>query len=138
VHDEAAAYVTTCIRLRRDAAPLPNSPAGGAETKAGVAKRRRSEATRRLINRRERPRAGRKEVHIYECYWADLSRPKNTILSFFQGLYQMLFHLGSLSRLAISTGADAAENRDRKVGSGWPGLRIGRFASSLFRSRSSP
>jgi len=27
----------------------------------------------------------------------------------------MLFHLGSLSRLAISTGADAAENRDRKV-----------------------
>jgi hypothetical protein len=45
-------------------------------------------------------------------YWADLSRPKQTILSFFQALYQLLFHLASLSRLAIST---SYENRDDRV-----------------------
>lgn len=48
-------------------------------------------------------------VDVYEMYWADLSRPKQTILSFFQALYQLLFHLASLSRLAIST---SYENRD--------------------------
>ena len=115
VHDEAAAYVTTCIRLRRDAAPLPNSPAGGAETKAGVANAGAGKPPGDSSTGASGQGQAEKEVHIYECYWADLSRPKNTILSFFQGLYQMLFHLGSLSRLAISTGADAAENRDRKV-----------------------
>ena len=44
------------------------------------------------------------EVDVYEMYWADLSRPQGTVLSFFQALYQLLFHLASLSRLAISTG----------------------------------
>src|SRR5882762_8265514 len=112
VHDEAAAYVTTCIRLRRDAAPLPSSPAGGAETKAGVANAGAVKPPGDSSTGASGQGQAEKEVHIYECYWADLSRPKNTILSFFQGLYQMLFHLGSLSRLAISTGADAAENRD--------------------------
>jgi hypothetical protein len=48
-------------------------------------------------------------VDVYEMYWADLSRPKQTLLSFFQALYQLLFHLASLSRLAIST---SFENRD--------------------------
>jgi len=97
VHDEAASYVTTCIKLRREASTGGVKPPGDASTGAGGQGQAET------------------EVHIYECYWADLSRPKNTILSFFQGLYQMLFHLGSLSRLAISTGADAAENRGRKV-----------------------
>lgn len=45
------------------------------------------------------------EVHIYEAYWADLARPKNTLLSFFFALFQLLLHLGSLSRLAIDSGA---------------------------------
>jgi hypothetical protein len=48
-------------------------------------------------------------VDVYEMYWADLSRPKQSILSFFQALYQLLFHLASLSRLAVST---SYENRD--------------------------
>jgi len=43
-------------------------------------------------------------VHVYEMHWADLSRPKSSILSFFMALYQLLFHLASLSRLVISTG----------------------------------
>jgi hypothetical protein len=48
-------------------------------------------------------------VDVYEMYWADLSRPKQTLLSFFQALYQLLFHLASLGRLAISS---SYENRD--------------------------
>jgi hypothetical protein len=48
-------------------------------------------------------------VDVYEMYWADLSRPKQSILSFFQALYQLLFHLASLGRLAVST---SYENRD--------------------------
>jgi hypothetical protein len=34
-----------------------------------------------------------KEVHIYEMYWADLSRLGNSFLTFFVELYQLLFHL---------------------------------------------
>jgi hypothetical protein len=44
------------------------------------------------------------DVHVYEMHWADLSRPKSSILSFFMALYQLLFHLASLSRLVISMG----------------------------------
>jgi hypothetical protein len=51
------------------------------------------------------------DVDVYEMYWADLSRPKQTILSFFQALYQLLFHLASLSRLAISTSYENREDR---------------------------
>jgi hypothetical protein len=51
-------------------------------------------------------------VDVYEMYWADLARPKNTILSFFQALYQLLFHLASLSRVAINTGY--LENREQR------------------------
>jgi hypothetical protein len=51
-------------------------------------------------------------VDVYEMYWADLSRPKQSILSFFLALYQLLFHVASLSRLAIST---SYENRDDRL-----------------------
>ncbi len=51
---------------------------------------------------------GESEVHIYEAYWADLARPKNSLLSFSFALFQLLLHVGSLSRLAIDAGA--AEN----------------------------
>jgi hypothetical protein len=40
-------------------------------------------------------------VDIYESYWADLSHPKNNILSFFLAFYQLVFHLSSLSRTAV-------------------------------------
>jgi hypothetical protein len=109
-HDEAASYVTTCIKMTR--AATPPSAKGGMGRVANAAADKPSNDPSVPTSPPAQPE---KEVHIYECYWADLSRPKNTILSFFQGLYQMLFHLGSLSRLAISTGSDAKENRDRKV-----------------------
>lgn len=34
-----------------------------------------------------------RDVHIYEMYWADLSRLGNSFLTFFVELYQLLFHL---------------------------------------------
>ncbi|HYM74898.1 MAG TPA: hypothetical protein VE377_02880 [Candidatus Dormibacteraeota bacterium] len=49
--------------------------------------------------------AGPAEVHIYEMLWADLARPTNTILSFLFSLFQLVLHLGSLSRLAVDTGS---------------------------------
>jgi len=36
---------------------------------------------------------GEREVHVYEMYWADLSRLGNSFLTFFVELYQLLFHL---------------------------------------------
>jgi hypothetical protein len=42
-----------------------------------------------------------RKVDIYECYWADLARPQGNILGFFNALYQLLFHLASLSRTAL-------------------------------------
>ena len=108
-HDEAASYVTTRIRMVRSGTLADVEEATKNADTGGVPGRPRASAG-------EQGKAlGKTEVDIYEYYWADLSRPKNTILSFFQGLYQLLFHVGSLGRLAISTGADAAENRDRKV-----------------------
>jgi hypothetical protein len=79
--------------------------------------------TRLEGNRTRSAPEGPAEVHIYEVLWADLARPTNTLLSFFFSLFQLLFHLGSLSRLAIDTGA--AENPDLT----WMALRkVQRYA----------
>jgi len=40
-------------------------------------------------------------VHVYEAYWADLSRLKAGIFSIFTELYQLLFHLSSLGMHVI-------------------------------------
>ena len=37
-----------------------------------------------------------RDVHVYELYWADLSRLKAGLFSIFTELYQLLFHLSSL------------------------------------------
>jgi MFS family permease len=109
-HDEAASYITTCIKMMRADTPPSAKGAGGSVANAPADKLPHDPS-----GPASRPAQPAKEVHIYESYWADLSRPKSTILSFFQGLYQLLFHLGSLSRLAISTGNDAPENKDRII-----------------------
>jgi len=41
------------------------------------------------------------DVHIYEGYWADLSRLSVTMLNFFGEAYQLLLHLPSLGRTAV-------------------------------------
>ncbi len=48
---------------------------------------------------------GAAKVHIYEVLWADLASPDSTFLSFFVALFQLLLHLGSLSRIAVDTGS---------------------------------
>lgn len=107
----AASYVTTCIKLTRNQEPLPAPLTGGTPgPKDPTGLKPRMDASASTASQGKK-----KEAHIYEMYWADLSRPNNTILSFFQALYQLLFHVGSLGRLAISTGANAEENRKRKV-----------------------
>jgi len=55
---------------------------------------------------------GEAEVHIYEMLWADLAGPTNSFLSFLLSLFQLILHMGSLSRLAIDSGS--AENTDWK------------------------
>ncbi len=68
--------------------------------------------TDRLIARRNAADpGGAAEVHVYEAYWADLARPKNTLLSFFFAVFQLLLHLGSLSRLALESGAAERSGR---------------------------
>lgn len=42
------------------------------------------------------------DVHIYELYWADLSRLKAGIFSIFTELYQLLFHLSSLGAHTVN------------------------------------
>lgn len=62
--------------------------------------------TTRLEGKREASTPeGEAHVHIYEVLWADLARPTNSLLSFLLALLQLIFHLGSLSRLAIDSGA---------------------------------
>ncbi|HEX3106677.1 MAG TPA: hypothetical protein VHQ22_19730 [Terriglobales bacterium] len=43
------------------------------------------------------------DVHIYELYWADLSRLKAGIFSIFTELYQLLFHLSSLGTHTVNS-----------------------------------
>lgn len=41
------------------------------------------------------------DVHLFEMYWDDLSRLGSGFLRIFSGLYQLLFHLGSLGRQCL-------------------------------------
>jgi hypothetical protein len=41
------------------------------------------------------------QVHVYEMYWADLSRLGSGFIRIFGELYQLLFHLGSLGRQSV-------------------------------------
>lgn len=45
------------------------------------------------------------EVHVYEAYWADLSRLGPGIFAFFTQLYQLILHLPSLGRIAVDNEA---------------------------------
>lgn len=40
-------------------------------------------------------------VHIYDAHYSDLSKPESSIVAFFFSFYQLLFHLCSLSLLAV-------------------------------------
>lgn len=57
--------------------------------------------TQRLVSQRRDKQGRALEVHLYEMYWADLSRLPGGVLRFFGELYQLLFHLSSLGRHTI-------------------------------------
>src|SRR5215469_1906542 len=40
-------------------------------------------------------------VHIYDAHYSDLTKPQSNILAFFFAFYQLLFHLASLSPMAV-------------------------------------
>jgi hypothetical protein len=56
-------------------------------------------------------------VHIYEMFWADLSKLGNGFTQIFSELYQVLFHLGSVSVNNVL--AAAIHFHDRKGGREW-------------------
>jgi hypothetical protein len=51
--------------------------------------------------RLESARGDQRRVHVYEAYWADLSRLESGILSAVLELYQLMFYVCSLGRKAI-------------------------------------
>ena len=57
-------------------------------------------------------------VHIYEMYWADLSRLGSGLLRIFGEVYQLLLHVPSLGRHAV----DAAGISDGRDNSAWQRL----------------
>jgi hypothetical protein len=64
-------------------------------------------------------------VHLYEAYWADLARPQNSFLSFLIAFYQLLLHLGSLSRIAVDYAT--VEHHDKpswRWHTGWQGSAV--------------
>ena len=68
-----------------------------------------------------------RDVHVYELYWADLSRLKAGMLSIFTELYQLLFHVPSLGTHAVDAEADHHAFRS------WRAFRVlqGRAATFL-------
>lgn len=60
----------------------------------------RNFSTIRLESERE-PGSPKPQVHIYDAHYSDLSKQQNSIVSFFFAFYQLLFHLGGLSLLAV-------------------------------------
>lgn len=60
-------------------------------------------ATVRLEGRRFEPDPAK--IHVYELFWADLSRVGSGVAQFFGELYQLLLHLPSLGKHSVSFAA---------------------------------
>ncbi len=62
----------------------------------------------------------KKQVHIYDMYWSDLSGVGNSAFSIFIGLYQLLFHLGSVGFNNVMAAASSPTIRaDKKAAAKW-------------------
>lgn len=55
-------------------------------------------------------------VDIYDAHYSDLSKPQSNIVAFFFAFYQLLFHLASLSLLAVywTEAENVAADKDRR------------------------
>jgi hypothetical protein len=69
--------------------------------------------TVRLASERQNGAKGVTPVHVYEMYWADLSRLGAGLFRIFGELYQLLLHVPSLGRHAVDAASinDACRNR---------------------------
>jgi hypothetical protein len=65
-----------------------------------------------------------KEVHLYEMYWADLSRLGSGFIQFFSEFYQILFHLSLLGQQSIDLAALEHQNGCWKFFSGLMGWAV--------------
>ncbi len=75
--------------------------------------------------RLESVRNGACHVHVYEAYWADLSRLQKALFTFFAELYQLILHLPSIGRTAVDHAAVVnAEDRRWRWLSGIQGLSV--------------
>ena len=101
--DATASYETVRLEGRRSGPTGPVDGASDNETRRGPADPAKS---RDSI-----------AVHVYEMYWADLSRLGKGPVKFFSALYQLLGHLAALGRQAI----DAA--RAEQPSRGWSALQ---------------
>lgn len=61
------------------------------------------ESVRLESTREAGPESGRVRVHVFEMFWADISRPAPGALQFIGDLYQLLLHLASLGRQVIDS-----------------------------------
>ena len=72
-------------------------------------------------------------VHIYEMYWADLSRLGNSFRRIFGEFYQLLFHVSSLGRHTVDEARDDAKvamdeaRRARGKPLGWQAANVPAF-----------
>jgi pimeloyl-ACP methyl ester carboxylesterase len=113
--EQSAKFANAATRFAVTSGPIPPGATGNAYTRMllqdyeGGADGNYYSTTRLEGRRFGAGTGGARTVDVYELLWADLASPNNTILSFFLALFQLLLHLGSLSRLAVETGS--VENR---------------------------
>jgi hypothetical protein len=107
---------------------------------------RNFETVRLEVKRDGNPAAN---VHIYDAHYSDLTKPESSILAFFFSFYQLLFHLCSLSLMAVywaetenvKVEKDKEEQREKeskakaKTGEVKSGEKVRRYKPRIWRWR---
>ena len=87
-----------CLRLEGKRLPAPPEVRGPGGYATDTVTDRADELRQRNVQLLEpAPDTEEKIVHIYEMFWSDLSQTANAFTRIFADLYQLLFHLASVS-----------------------------------------
>ncbi|HKD06251.1 MAG TPA: hypothetical protein VKB79_10165 [Bryobacteraceae bacterium] len=108
-----------CLRLegKRLAAP-PSAPGGYSRDAAATIAGELRQSDVQL--HKPAPDTEEKIVHIYEMFWSDLSRTANAFTRVFAELYQLLFHLASVSVTTVLAAAiNVHAGKDQGLKSKW-------------------
>ncbi|MDQ1469781.1 MAG: hypothetical protein QOJ99_1261, partial [Bryobacterales bacterium] len=107
-----------CLRLEgnrvapaRKPDEAPAEPAADTAAKLALELRASGVALPKVERRPGAPGTEDQTVHIYEMFWADLSKLGNGFTQIFSELYQVLFHLGSVSVNNVQAAAIHFHNR---------------------------